>query len=269
MYDARPLTKEEIDVKRRLANSQHRVIRHLGWDTIQRANDQRWLATLDSRDAEIERLTAENASLKAGFSADGFTAEESCCGDVKQYLVEQIDAAWKALGYTVPPSEGTNVPLPEHSLAEEIVRRNQGDEAWREKVQRRFHSELEKRLADARIKAFRECAEIICPYCAVHDRAQYSFQDKGDGLEHLSTAGNAHLCKSVKLRRACPEAFGEGKSAVWPPGSKEYGDAELYRMMLDAGVAEDVDWVAGDQNTRLTLLRLIETEIARLKGKVL
>jgi hypothetical protein len=56
--------------------------------------------------------------------------------------------------------------------------------------------------------AYRECAERICCYCAVHTRAGFTFQDVGDGiLQHVFREGTTHNCKAIRLRQARPKAF--------------------------------------------------------------
>ena len=73
--------------------------------------------------------------------------------------------------------------------------------------------DLERRLADATNAAVRECAGVICNYCAVPVSEGFTLEDYGLGPEHVSPRGNSFTCKSGHLRRRFPSAFAPSTAA--------------------------------------------------------
>lgn len=79
----------------------------------------------------------------------------------------------------------------------------------------RWLATLDERDRRIESETARKCAEAVCPYCAVHVRAGFTFQEAVPGqLEHLTTTGRVHLCKALAVRRLFPAAFEEAHDAA-------------------------------------------------------
>lgn len=68
-------------------------------------------------------------------------------------------------------------------------------------------------VSDSVREAWKTCAGLVCPFCAVEDRAGFRLRDLGLGtLHHLTREGHMHECKAVKIRKAAPNGVFEEPS---------------------------------------------------------